>query len=356
MILRATTLPAVERLFDGRPIIQKNDDHPWENRVTFNPACVLVEDRPTLNRIITSLPFDQKIRIGLISHSALCFLFYRAQGARTDAYDHTRSSIGLAVLTPDLQLLARHTEPVILPDAEYDNLGVEDARITRIGDTFVMMYTAYSAATPQNRIRIAMAFSEDLVHWKKFGLLLGDFNMLDNKNAMLFPSRIDGKLIMLHRPMKGQDALSVHLAQADELGGTWESRGVVMRPQPNPNFVDTWMGGGAPPLLMEDGRFLVIYHIGNKKSDGSREYDLGIAVADGHNPTIIVQRNEPLLRPQTPAETIGDAQLGVNNVVFVCGAYFYRGDVYFPYAGADSVVLGARISGAELERYLHQND
>jgi predicted GH43/DUF377 family glycosyl hydrolase len=68
----------------------------------------------------------------------------------------------------------------------------------------------------------------------------------------------------------------------------------------------------------------------------------------------IIQRNEPLLRPQTPAETTGDPQLGVNNVVFVCGAFFYRGDVYFPYAGADSVVLGARITGAELERYVQQ--
>jgi len=30
----------------------------------------------------------------------------------------------------------------------------------------------------------------------------------------------------------------------------------------------------------------------------------------------------------------------------------HQGDLYFPYAGADSVVLGGRISKAEIERYL----
>ena len=112
------------------------------------------------------------------------------------------------------------------------------------------------------------------------------------------------------------------------------------------------IGGGASPLRMDDGRYLILYHIGNRKADTTREYDLGIAVANPSKPEFIIQRNEPLLRPETDAETNGDKELGVNNVVFVCGAYFYRGDLNFPYAGADSVVLGGRISKSELDRYL----
>jgi predicted GH43/DUF377 family glycosyl hydrolase len=355
MNLPAAALPTVEHLFDGKPILQKEMSHPWENRVTFNPACVLVEDRATLTRVINALPFDRETRIRLTRYRGLCFLFYRAQGARTDEYDYTRSSIGLAVFTPDLKPLARQTEPAILPDAGYDDLGVEDPRITRIGETFVMMYTAYGSGSPRNRIRIAIATSGDLVHWTKSGLLQGEFNTFDNKNGILFPERVRGKLLMFHRPMQGKDALSIHLAEADELWGEWTSLGPVMKPLPDPAFADTWIGGGAPPLPLEDGRLLITYHIGHRKEDGSREYHLGIAVGEPQRPELIVRRDEPLLRPSLPAETAGDAELGVSNVVFVCGAYFFKRDLYLPYAGADSVVLGGKISSANLRKYLQSN-
>ena len=54
------------------------------------------------------------------------------------------------------------------------------------------------------------------------------------------------------------------------------------------------------------------------------------------------------MRPETEFETIGDAELGVNNVLFVCGSYFYDGYLYFPYAGADSVILGGRVPKDEI--------
>jgi predicted GH43/DUF377 family glycosyl hydrolase len=122
---------------------------------------------------------------------------------------------------------------------------------------------------------------------------------------------------------------------------------------PNPRFKDVWVGGGAPPMRLPDGKYLVLYHVGNRDSKGNREYDLGIALCDPENPDPILLRTEPLLRPATAAETTGDTDLGVNNVVFVCGAYFWEGDLYFPYQGADTCVLGARISSRELDRFLN---
>ena len=126
---------------------------------------------------------------------------------------------------------------------------------------------------------------------------------------------------------------------------------MLMKPIPHEGFIDTWIGGGAPPFRLAGDRYLVLYHIGNRKQDTSREYDLGIAVVDLSAAEKVTRRIDPLLRPESPAETNGDADLGVNNVVFVCGGYRYNGDMYFPYAGADSVVLGGKISKAELERY-----
>jgi len=346
-----TSPPRVDRLNDGLPVIQKIDTHPWENKVTFNPACILVEDPAQLSAIIPALPFDTTTKKILVAEHALCFLYYRAQGKKTESYDYTRSSLGLAILTPDLRLLSRYDEPVIRPDQPYDNLGVEDARISRVGDTFVMFYTAYASSAPENVIRIALASSVDLVHWKKHGLLKGTFNTIHNKNAMLFEGQTGGKYVMLHRPMTGKNAMAIHWAEAEDIFGEWSDRGMLMKPIPHEGFIDTWIGGGAPPLRLSDNRFLVLFHIGNRKQDTSREYDLGIAVVDTSAAERVTRRIDPLLRPASPAETKGDTDLGVNNVVFVCGAYRYKGDLYFPYAGADSVVLGGKISKEELARY-----
>jgi beta-1,2-mannobiose phosphorylase / 1,2-beta-oligomannan phosphorylase len=345
-------IPRVERLNDAQPIISKIPSSPWQNKVTFNPACAFVADHGELLSIIEKLPFNENVKKTLRTQPALCFLLYRAQGKKTEAYDFTRSSIGLAILSPTLQLLARHSEPVILPDVEYDNLGVEDARITKVGDRYVMFYTAYAAAQPENKIRIALASTTDFVNWRKHGLLKGELNQIHNKNAMLFERTINGKYVMLHRPMEGVDAMAIHWASVDDIYGEWVTKGTLMKPITNASFIDTWIGGGAPPLRLPDGRYLIIYHIGNRKADTTREYDLGIAVADFSSDKIIIKRNEPLLRPESQAETSGDAELGVNNVVFICGAYFYDGDLYFPYAGADSVVLGGKIPKVELDRYL----
>ncbi len=344
--------PKVERLNEGRPILERVESHPWESKVTFNPACAFVDDKDELASIISTLPFAEKVKKQLSQHPALCFLLYRAQGKKTAGYDYTRSSIGLAVLSPDLQLLARHDEPVIRPEREYENLGVEDGRIAKVGDRYVMTYCAYSSGETGNRIRIALASTKNFVQWDKHGLLKGEFNSIDNKNGMLFEERINGKYVMLHRPMEGPNALSIHWAESDDVFGEWQTRGMLMAPIRNPSFVDTWIGGGAPPIKLADGRYLLIYHTGNRKADTTREYDLGLAIVDPSRGEPIVKRDEPLLRPEVRAETTGDADLGVNNVVFICGAYFFRRDLYFPYAGADSVVLGGRISHVELERYI----
>jgi len=344
--------PVVERLHAESPLLAPVNAHPWENKVTFNPACVLIEDRAELDRIIPALPFSREVLQRLASFPALCFLLYRAQGAKTAEYDHTRSTMGLAVLSPDLRLLARHDKPVLRPENDFEDLGVEDGRLSKVGDRYVLFYTAYASGAGENRIRIALASTADFVHWEKHGVLKGDPNTVDNKNAMLFEGKRGGKFVMLHRPMTGADAMAIHWAESDELFGEWHSLGTLMLPRRALGFVDTWIGGGAPPLLLPDGRHLMLYHTGNRKSDGTREYDLGIALVDWSRSEPLVRRNEPLLRPSTRLETSGNRELGVNNVLFVCGAFFRNGDLWFPYAGADSVVLGARITAAALAPYL----
>jgi predicted GH43/DUF377 family glycosyl hydrolase len=348
-MISANASPTVERLNNGAPILTKIETHPWESRVTFNPACALVQGE--LAPILDDLPVGESVRNELRSHRALVFLLYRAQGSPVASYDHTRSSIGLAVLSPELKLLVRLDHPVLLPEESYDNLGVEDARIMKVGNRHVMTYTAYATGPDRNRVRIGVASTTNFVNWEKEGLLEADFNRIDNKNGMLFEPVQGQPMRMLHRPMEGKDGMMIHWAQAPSVAGPWRDRGVLLRPIPDPEFKDVWIGGGAPPLALPGGRYLELYHIGKRRADGSREYDLGIALIDPGAPDPVVRRHEPLLRPETRAETQGDASLGVNNVVFICGAYFWGEYLYFPYAGADTCVLGGRIRKADLDRF-----
>ncbi len=337
----------IERLNLGRPILEKETNNQWENKVVFNPACVLVEDENEIGEIVESIKPDKETLGEIKKQKALCFLIYRAQGS------DKRSSLGLAILTSDLKLIKRFPQPVLSPEEEFENLGVEDPRITKIGDRYFMFYTGYSSSGGKNKIRICIAETKDFLHWQKHGLLRGKINEVDNKNAAIFPEKINSKYVLLHRPMEGEDAMKIHYATSDDILGEWKDEGVLIDVIPTSEFSKSWNGAGAPPLKISDDRFFMIYHIGNLKKDGSREYDLGVAVVEKNfeNYIKLVKRFEPFMRPKTEFETRGDEELGVNNVLFVCGSYFYGEYLYFPYAGADSVILGGRVSKDEILKW-----
>jgi predicted GH43/DUF377 family glycosyl hydrolase len=352
----------VERLNSGKPILEKIQTHPWENKVVFNPACILVQDKDEIEKIISSISKSMSIDIETIreidKQDAICFLIYRAQGERTKDYDHRRSSLGLAILTPELKLLKRFNRPILKPEEPYENFGIEDPRITKIDNKYFMLYTGLTSESEEtfnrgeNRPRICLAVTEDFVNWEKYGPLKGDLNNVDNKNAVLFPDKIDNKFHLLHRPMQGKDAMKIHLAVSDSIFGIWRNKGVLIDIMDSSKFEKTWIGAGAPPLKISKWKFLLIYHIGNMKKDGTREYNLGIALINFNLKNPLAKRYEPFMRPETEYELKGDRDLGVDNVLFICGAYFYKDYLYLPYAGADSAILASRIKRDEILKWL----
>src|ERR1035438_3419562 len=85
----------------------------------------------------------------------------------------------------------RGLEPLRAPGHE-EMWGVEDARITRIGDEYHVVYVGHSDAGPL----VELATTHDFVTWTRRGVLWGP----DNRDAALFNERIDGQWAMLHRP------------------------------------------------------------------------------------------------------------------------------------------------------------
>lgn len=355
--LRTITAPPpveVMRMHEGQPILEAVPEHGWERRVVLNPAAVLIEEGAELDRLLATwgLSDDQEQR--LREAGGACVMLYRAQGDVEPDKQMAPSYLGLAVFTPLLELVKRWTDPVLSPTAPFHNLGVEDPRCTRVGDTYYLYYTGYACAHPQDaeaprRVQICLATTQDFLQWDLHGPLAGDLNAVANKNAALFPqgeSTAAGveHFRLLHRPMEGPDAMTIHLAEASSPVGPWRTRGPLLASYPYREFARSWIGAGGPPVPLGGTRYLMIYHQGHFTPEGRREYDLAAALLDLAKEAPVRGRIEPLMRPTSAAEQQGDPDLGVDNVLFTCANYQWGDQVVIPYAGADSRIFGASVN------------
>ena len=319
--------------------------------MVLNPAAQLVAgDR--LARLLPAWNLPPDAAELLTRAGGAVVLFYRAQGEVDPGRGMAPSSLGRAFLTPRLDLVHRDAAPALSPDAPFHNLGIEDPRCTRVGDTYYLYYTGYQDPSPgddlDRSVSICLATSPDLSAWTLRGSVDGDINAVNNKNAALLPEPVDGAYVLLHRPMEGPGAMAIHWATAPDPGGPWTSRGLLFRSFPYPEFAQSWVGAAGPPLALGDGRFLAMYHQGHYGHDGTREYDLAVALLDFTRAEPVVARIEPLMRPSTEFEREGDDDLGVDNVLFSCANHRWQDDLVVPYAGADSRIFGATFPFADL--------
>ena len=242
------------------------------------------------------------------------------------------------------------------PEADYelrpDGGGCEDPRITFFEpfQHYIMTYTAFSPQGP----RIALARSNDLLHWQRLGLAAFspyngvEFNGVDNKDASIFPVAIKDPtgqmaLAMLHRPLffgtRPEETARDPATRPVDLHreSIWISYCPMAleghEPYPLGKFtshhrlaspVSPWerlkIGGGTPPVLTQHG-WLIIYHGVSEVAVASSEnshlcYSAGGMVLSKTHPHDITYRSlEPLLMPSLPKERRGT----VPNVVFPTG-------------------------------------
>ncbi len=269
----------------------------------------------------------------VVHHNELFHMLYRAQGL-----DYI-SRIGYAVSVDGLNW-KRLDQPVLTPGADYERRGIEDPRISKIDDTFYMLYTAYgvrekggSLQTPVN-IRVAMARSKNLISWQKMGQVLPYHN---DKDAAFFPEKINGRYAMFHRIPK-----DIWLAYSDDFKD-WSDTRIIMSPRPG-----NWDGeciGAAGPAIKTDRGWIFIYH----GYDHDRIYRLSAALLDLDDPGKVISRpRDFFLEPEETWEFKGD----VPKVVFSCAALPVGDQLYVYYAGADRVMAVAMCSMGEMMDFL----
>lgn len=159
-----------------------------------------------------------------------------------------------------------------------------------------------------------------------------------NRNAVLFPEKINGEYWMLHRPQAGSDASgSIWIASSPDFKYWGNCRVVAKQEQYWENIK---IGPAAPPIKTSEG-WLIIYH-GVFPTVNGYNYGGGVMLLDLEQPWKIVARcKDPILFVKEPYEMIGQ----VPNVVFP-GALVPEtdGTAKLYYGGADFVQCVAETS------------
>ncbi len=171
--------------------------------------------------------------------------------------------------------------------------------------------------------------------FKKFELI--DPIMLPfNRNAVLFPRKINGKYAILHRPSDtGHTPFGdIYYAQSDDLVHWGRHRFVFGATS---GWQGTKIGAGPVPIETDEG-WLVIYH-GVRTTCSGFVYSVGSALLDIDKPWKTLYRTRDyVLAPTEDYERVGD----VPNVVFPCAAIVDdSGKITLYYGGADTVLCVA---------------
>ena len=325
-------------------IFMEKTDASFENKAVLNPTCF--QDGETVH------------------------FFYRAIDT------NNVSSIGYAKLKGPLEIIERKREPVIFPEFDYEKMGCEDPRITKIGEIYYLTYTAYDGVNA----RIAYATSKDLISWEKQGIIsanvsyrdaetyfenselkdryyffssymqekMGKDVLLWEKDAILFPDKIAGKYALIHRVLPDMQIIFfedfAELASIDFWKEHLSNLAQHVLVENTEWFETRNIGAGAPPIKTEAG-WLLIYHAVEELNKG-RIYSVGAILVDLDDPKKLVGKlSEPLFAPSEAWEHAD----GRMDVVFPSGTAIFNNRLYIYYGAADERI---GVASVEMDDFL----
>ena len=225
-------------------------------------------------------------------------------------------------LSPDgLSVVAVHYDRAISPRVGWQEYGVEDPRISRIGQTWYMTACCISA----DRQSTGLYTSANGLDWDLAGMVLDH----QNKDMLLFEGLIDGAFWALTRPLGGlyfayppdsacRGGPSINLARSPDALHWKPIEAGGIRPRKTACASEK-VGGGAQPVLTPEG-WLVLYH-GVEAGGAVGIYRTFWALLDAADPTQIL-RLEDQAAVLEPAPTLTEplkSRMYLDGVVFTTG-------------------------------------
>lgn len=234
-----------------------------------------------------------------------------------------RSILGLARSSDGFHFEVA-SKPFMTPSDEYDEYGVEDPRITRIEENYLITYSGYS----RYGVRVGLARTKNFSQVERVAYI----TQPDLRNVVIFPEKIGKYYVRLDRPHTELTRWSIWISYSEDLI-SWGRSKIVLRPQTY-HWDSMKVGPGAPPVKTEKG-WLSIFH-GVFETMAGAVYRLGVALHDLNDPAKIIGVGDRwILEPEDPWERVGY----VPNVVFCCAAIPEEDDTLKIYwGGADTVM------------------
>ena len=229
-------------------------------------------------------------------------------------------------MSPDgLDVIVVHYDKAIAPQGTYQCYGIEDARISKMGEGAYLMTTC--SVSPE-RHSTTLYSSQNGLDWKFEGSVLDH----QNKDMLIFEGLIKGEYWAQTRPLgdlyfayppgsEWRAGPSINLATSPDA--------LHWRPHINPGIrphsgtaVTARIGGGAPPILTEIGGrkgWLSLWH-GVEPKEIVGIYRTYWSLLDPADPSVIIASSHtPLLSPEAELTKPLEDIIYIRDVVFTTG-------------------------------------
>ena len=192
------------------------------------------------------------------------------------------------------------------------------------------MTNDYPKLLRENQTITGLALTQDFRHYTRAGRLTNP--VVDDRDVILFPEKVNGKYVLMHRPMTwvgakyGTEHPAMWISTGDDLLSFQDSQ-ILAKARYD------WehkIGGNTPPIKTQHG-WLTLYHAVGP----DLHYRLGALLLDLENPAKVLHRTPDwLIQPEKEYELEGY----YNGVIFPCGKVVIDGTLFVYYGGADKYV------------------
>lgn len=245
-------------------------------------------------------------------------MVFRADSFGREKRREAGTVVGLALSADGVKWRVR-PEPLRILETGGEMRRAYDPRLTVLEDRLYLCFAVDTA----HGIRGGVAVTDDLEHFEVLSL-----SAPDNRNMVLFPERVGGKLARLERPFpvygsygRGPERFDVWYSDSAD-GRYWGNTQLVLGSERVP-YCNNKIGPGAPPIKTPRG-WLALFHYVHKDEQRvlkgwepqpwTKLYGAGVMLLDLAEPwRVIGLSREPVMVPETAYELDG-----------------FRGSVIFP--------------------------
>jgi predicted GH43/DUF377 family glycosyl hydrolase len=239
-----------------------------------------------------------------------------------------------------------HYDKIISPKVTAQEYGIEDARISYIGNRYYMTACCVSS----QRHSTMLYLSDDGLNYKCLGVILDH----QNKDMLLFEGKVNDRYYSLTRPLGEcyfasapssvfHPGAGIQMASSPDLLH-WKPCDESLLRARKSSLSNVKVGGGTPPVLTSKG-WLMLYHgVENKGAVGI--YRTFWALLDKDDPSKIVYLEDavPLLEANSNLTSAINHQIYLDDVVFTTGISEHGDDFIIASGELDLACRITRIS------------